>query len=146
MREVKVDADSRTTAQRLRDALATMVRTPSTGVAVQPLTATTLCQIAGISRNALYRYHPEVLAALHEAQRSARGPSGAPHVRRSCCARRTASCASSWASWPRSSITTSRLGRTLTSCSNGESENWPSCAAPPARRWFRCAAEPRAKS
>ena len=37
MREVKVDADSRTTAQRLRDALATMVRTPSTGVAVQPL-------------------------------------------------------------------------------------------------------------
>ena len=61
-----------------QDALAALVRTPSTGVAVQPLTATTLCQIAGISRNALYRYHPEVLTALHEAQRSARGPSGAP--------------------------------------------------------------------
>ena len=78
MLDAKVDADSRSTAQRLQDALAALVRTPSTGVAVQPLTATTLCQIAGISRNALYRYHPEVLAALHEAQRSARGPSGAP--------------------------------------------------------------------
>ena len=78
MLDAKVDADSRSTAQRLQDALAALVRTPSTGVAVQPLTATTLCQIAGISRNALYRYHPEVLAALHEAQRSARDPSGAP--------------------------------------------------------------------
>lgn len=27
-----------------------------------------LCQLAGISRNALYRYHPEVLLSLHEAQ------------------------------------------------------------------------------
>ena len=36
--------------------------------AMPALTATALCDRAGISRNALYRYHPDVVQALHAAQ------------------------------------------------------------------------------
>lgn len=32
------------------------------------LTATTLCELAEVSRNALYRYHPDMLLALQRAQ------------------------------------------------------------------------------
>lgn len=46
-----------------------MVRRQASGGSPEALTATTLCQLAGISRNALYRYHPDVLQALHDAQR-----------------------------------------------------------------------------
>ena len=31
-----------------------------------------MCQLAGISRNALYRYHPDVLQELHDIQRQRR--------------------------------------------------------------------------
>ena len=46
------------------------------GLSPRELTAKALCESAGISRNALYRYHRDVLLALHDAQpppRSARG-------------------------------------------------------------------------
>lgn len=61
-----------TSAQRLREALATMVRQQGNGASPSALTATTLCELAGISRNALYRYHPEVVQALHAAQQKHR--------------------------------------------------------------------------
>jgi AcrR family transcriptional regulator len=50
-------------SQRLRAALEAMA---SDGV--EP-TALALCEKAGISRNALYRYHPDVLSELHDLQR-----------------------------------------------------------------------------
>jgi hypothetical protein len=61
-----------TSAHRLRVALATMVRQQGSGASPPALTATTLCELAGISRNALYRYHPEVVQALHAAQQKHR--------------------------------------------------------------------------
>jgi len=45
-----------------------MVRQQGPDGAAQDLTAATLCQLAGVSRNALYRYHREVLHALHKLQ------------------------------------------------------------------------------
>lgn len=67
-----VDPSPRSSANRLRDALAEMVRQQGPDGAPRALTATTLCQLAGVSRNALYRYHPEVLHALHKLQRQHR--------------------------------------------------------------------------
>mgnify|MGYP000399710962 CR=1 FL=1 len=55
--------------KRLHDALAEMVRQHGAGLSPRELTAKALCESAGISRNALYRYHRDVLMALHEAQR-----------------------------------------------------------------------------
>ena len=54
-----------TSAQRLREALATMVLQRGNGASPSALTATSLCELAGMSRNALYRYHPDVVKALH---------------------------------------------------------------------------------
>lgn len=68
-----VVSSPRSSADRLRDALAEMVRQQGTDGTPQALSATTLCQLAGISRNALYRYHPEVLHALRKLQRQHRG-------------------------------------------------------------------------
>jgi hypothetical protein len=61
-----------TSAQRLREALATMVQQQGNGASPRALTATTLCELADISRNALYRYYPEVVQALHAAQQKHR--------------------------------------------------------------------------
>ena len=58
----------RPVAERLRDALAEMIRPQASGTSPTTLTATTLCQLADVSRNALYRYHPDVLLALQRAQ------------------------------------------------------------------------------
>ena len=55
-------------AQRLREALTTMVRQRGDSASPPALTATALCELVGISRNALYRYHPDVVQALHAAQ------------------------------------------------------------------------------
>lgn len=66
----------RSSTDRLRDALAEMVRRHAAGEAPEALTATTLCELAGISRNALYRYHHDVLQALHDAQRRHRRDPG----------------------------------------------------------------------
>lgn len=64
--------DKSGSSQRLREALATMVRQQGSGISPPTLTATALCELAGISRNALYRYHPDVVQALHEAQQKHR--------------------------------------------------------------------------
>lgn len=61
-------------ADRLRDALAEMLRQQASESSGKGLTATTLCQLAAVSRNALYRYHPDVLQALHKAQLQHGGP------------------------------------------------------------------------
>lgn len=70
------DPASRSPADRLRDALAEMIRQQVAGDAPDALTATMLCQLAKVSRNALYRYHLDVLHALHKAQRQHRHDSG----------------------------------------------------------------------
>ncbi|MBL8303510.1 MAG: hypothetical protein JNM26_12135 [Ideonella sp.] len=59
-------------SRRLLETLATMVRQQSSGASPPALTATTLCERADISRNALYRYHPDVVQALHAAQQQHR--------------------------------------------------------------------------
>ncbi len=56
----------RNAALRLRVAL-TELTSGST-----PPTATALCEIANVSRNTLYRYHPNVLRDLHKLQRRQR--------------------------------------------------------------------------
>lgn len=58
--------------ERLRETLATMVRQQLGSPSSAALTATALCESAGISRNALYRYHPDVVRALHAAQQKHR--------------------------------------------------------------------------
>jgi hypothetical protein len=68
------DPASRPAAQRLRDAL---VRLTADNTSEAP-TASALCALAGVSRNALYRYHPDILQELHMLQRQRhRGPSSA---------------------------------------------------------------------
>lgn len=70
------DPTGRSSARRLRDALAQL---SAAGSAAVP-TATMLCELAGVSRNALYRYHPDALHELHKLQRCrSRGPSPAKH-------------------------------------------------------------------
>lgn len=59
------DSASRPAAQRLRDAL---VRVAADNTPEAP-TASALCALAGVSRNALYRYHSDILQELHELQR-----------------------------------------------------------------------------
>jgi peptidoglycan hydrolase CwlO-like protein len=58
------DLAARTPAQRLRDALQELA---SSDAAEAP-SATALCELAGVSRNALYRYHTDVLHELHRLQ------------------------------------------------------------------------------
>jgi len=53
-------------ADRLRQALVRLASSDHP----EGLTVTALCQIADVSRNSLYRYHPEVLHALREHQRA----------------------------------------------------------------------------
>ena len=59
------DPSGRPPAQRLRDALAELCA----GSTPEAPTASALCELAGVSRNALYRYHPDVLHDLHKLQR-----------------------------------------------------------------------------
>lgn len=64
----------RPAADRLHDALAELIRQQASESSPKGLTATTLCQLAAVSRNALYRYHPDVLLALQKAQLRHGGP------------------------------------------------------------------------
>jgi len=66
------DPSGRPPAQRLRDALAEL------GADTKPAapTASALCELAGVSRNALYRYHPDILHELHKLQRRRRRDPG----------------------------------------------------------------------
>ena len=57
-------------ADRLRQALATLTAGPSDRP--ERVTVSALCQLANVSRNSLYRYHPDVLRAVREHQ----GPGG----------------------------------------------------------------------
>ncbi len=63
-----VDPCARSPGQRLREALAELVRQHALGSLSQAPTATALCELAGVSRNALYRYHSDVLQELHKLQ------------------------------------------------------------------------------
>lgn len=67
-----VEPSCRSSSDRLNAALADMVRQQNSDSLPGALTATILCQLAGISRNALYRYHPDVLQELHNVQRQYR--------------------------------------------------------------------------
>ena len=68
------DPTSRPPAQRLRDAL---VRLTADNTSEAP-TASALCALAGVSRNALYRYHSDILQVLHKLQhRRHRDPASA---------------------------------------------------------------------
>jgi hypothetical protein len=58
------DDASKSPEQRLRDALQEL----TTGTSAEVPTATALCELAGVSRNALYRYHADVLHELHKLQ------------------------------------------------------------------------------
>lgn len=64
-------------ATRLHDALTAMLQQQASGNSSPALTVTALCERAGISRNALYRYHPDVLQALRDARQHRGGRCGA---------------------------------------------------------------------
>ena len=61
-----VEPCGRSAGQRLREALAELVRQQASDNTSPAPTATALCELAGVSRNALYRYHPDVLQELHK--------------------------------------------------------------------------------
>jgi hypothetical protein len=65
-------------ADRLRQALATL--TSSASGSLERVTASALCQLANVSRNSLYRYHPDVLRAVREHQRQ-REPGASARLR-----------------------------------------------------------------
>lgn len=62
-RSASIDQNKAPSSQRLRQALAAMAEDDT------KLTVSALSEKAGISRNALYRYHPEALHQLHKLQR-----------------------------------------------------------------------------
>jgi hypothetical protein len=82
MAKAIIEATRPPAAQRLHDALATLLRQQTDGESSKSLTALALCQLAGISRNALYRYHPDVLRSLHEAQSRQRARPTAKRIAR----------------------------------------------------------------
>ncbi len=51
----------RTAQARLAKALETLTQPGGDNRAAQTVTVTELCQLAGVSRNSLYRYHTDVL-------------------------------------------------------------------------------------
>jgi AcrR family transcriptional regulator len=55
-------------AARLTKALDLLKRRKSDDAAHQGATISELCRLAGVSRNAVYRYHPRVLAELRRQQ------------------------------------------------------------------------------
>lgn len=64
-------------ATRLHDALTAMLQQQASGYSPPALTVTALCERARISRNALYRYHPDVLQSLRDARQHRAGRRGA---------------------------------------------------------------------
>ena len=61
-------------AERLKQALATLKQPDR----FDRVTVSALCQLANVSRNSLYRYHPDILRSLREHQRRS-------HARVSVC-------------------------------------------------------------
>ena len=64
--------DGRPASQRLREALAEIAADSAPAMP----TAAALCERAGVSRNALYRYHQDILQKLHALQQRARPDPG----------------------------------------------------------------------
>ncbi len=62
-------SSKRSARERLQEALLELNRHRAAGGSAPALTAKALCELAGVSRNALYRYHPAVLHELHKLQR-----------------------------------------------------------------------------
>lgn len=56
-------------AARLAGALEVLTQHSGRDMPHQGPTVSALCRLAGVSRNSLYRYHPEILAALRLHQR-----------------------------------------------------------------------------
>jgi AcrR family transcriptional regulator len=67
----EVGADGTSAAERLRQALAMLSADPSSSPS-----ATALCEIAGVSRTALYRYHSDILDLLRTVQNRLRRRKG----------------------------------------------------------------------
>jgi len=65
--QAKESGGEGSTAERLRVALAQLSADNESAPS-----ATTLCELAGVSRTALYRYHPDILELLHAIQNSFR--------------------------------------------------------------------------
>ena len=65
----------RTAQARLTKALETLTQPRGDNRTAQNTTVTELCQLAGVSRNSLYRYHADILRALRKHQ--CRRPSAA---------------------------------------------------------------------
>ena len=61
-------------AARLTKALSVLKR--NKGDATQGATISQLCRLSGVSRNAVYRYHPKILAELRQQQGRDFRPSG----------------------------------------------------------------------
>ncbi|MYF69543.1 MAG: hypothetical protein F4181_06005 [Proteobacteria bacterium] len=60
------------TGQRLQEALSNLLDQHAAKSVPGKITATALCQLAGVSRTALYRYHPDILNELRKWQRKHR--------------------------------------------------------------------------
>jgi hypothetical protein len=65
----KQKTEGSTAADRLTRALQTLTRPPDAGEP-EKATVAELCRRAGVSRNALYRFHPLVLESLRQYQRA----------------------------------------------------------------------------
>ena len=72
-------ADNVSTEQRLQRALAQLIDQHAADRNSGTLTATALCQLAGVSRTTLYRYHPGVVNTLHKWQRKHRRRAAPSH-------------------------------------------------------------------
>jgi len=62
-------ATARPVAERLEEALAQLTRGVAAGKSHDPTTVAALCRLADVSRNTLYRYHPDLLEALRQLNR-----------------------------------------------------------------------------
>lgn len=63
-------------AARLSKALALLKRRNGADSSRQGATISELCRLAGVSRNAIYRYHPTILSALRRLQGRSADPPG----------------------------------------------------------------------
>jgi AcrR family transcriptional regulator len=63
-------------ADRLKKALALLKRRNNGDAARHGATISELCRLAGVSRNAIYRYHPTILATLRRLQGRSADPAG----------------------------------------------------------------------
>jgi hypothetical protein len=62
-------SSKRSARERLQEGLLELNRHRAADGSAPALTAKALCELAGVSRNALYKYHPAVLHELHNLQR-----------------------------------------------------------------------------